>query len=105
VLGRDGAFGNDGKYTVSTRMLHGSRGCAFGTMGPIAKDVAAGSVLSHTLYFPYGCHGTLTIDVGYTQQRRPSQMPFDIGGFGNAKVGRAVAKLPYASLQATGATR
>jgi hypothetical protein len=35
-----------------------------------------------------------TTTVGYTQQRRPSQMPFDIGGFGNAKVGRAVAKLP-----------
>jgi len=81
-------------YTVSTRMLHGSKGCTFGTMGPIAKDVVAGSVLSQKLYFPYRCHGTLKINVGYTQQRRPSQMPFDIGGFGNAKVGRAVAKLP-----------
>ena len=81
-------------YTVSVRALHGSKGCPFGMMGPIAKDVAAGTVLRQTLYVPYRCHGTLKINVGYTQQRRPSQMPFDIGGFGNAKVGRAVAKLP-----------
>jgi hypothetical protein len=81
-------------YTVTTRMLHGGKGCTFGTMGPIAKDVVAGSVLSQTLYFPYHCRGTLRINVGYTQQRRPSHMPFDIGGFGNAKVGRAVATLP-----------
>jgi hypothetical protein len=51
-------------------------------------------VLSYKLYLPYRCHGTLTINVGYTQQRRPSQMPFHVGGFGNAKVGRAVVELP-----------
>jgi hypothetical protein len=81
-------------YTVTTRMLHASKGCGGGTMGPIAKDVVAGTVLTHTLYFRYGCHGTLKINVGYTQQRRPSPMPFDVGGFGNAKVGTALAKLP-----------
>jgi hypothetical protein len=80
-------------YTVTTRMRHGRKGCTYATMGPIARDVAAGSVISNALYFPYRCHGTVEIDVGYTQQRRPSQMPFDIGGFGNAKVGRVFAKL------------
>jgi hypothetical protein len=80
-------------YTVSTRMQHGGAGCMFGSMGPIAKDVVAGTVVSQTLYFPYRCHATLTINVGYTQQRRPADMPFDIGGFGNAKVGRVVTKL------------
>jgi hypothetical protein len=65
----------------------------FPPMGPIARDVAVGSVISNALYFPYRCHGTVQIDVGYTQQRRPSQMPFDIGGFGDAKVGRVFAKL------------
>jgi hypothetical protein len=81
-------------YTVSARMLHGGKGCTYGLMGPIARDVAAGAVVSQTLYFPYRCHATVQIDVGYTQQRRPTQMPFDIGGFGNAKVGRVLAKLP-----------
>ena len=80
-------------YTITTRIRHGGEGCSFGTIGPIARDVTAGSVLTQKLYFPYRCHGTLNINVGYTQQRRPSQMPFDIGGFGNAKVGRATAEL------------
>jgi hypothetical protein len=80
-------------YTVTTRILRGGEGCWFGTMGPIAHDVAAGSVLTQKLYFPYRCHGTLNLNVGYTQQHRPSQLPVDIGGFGNAKVGRATAKL------------
>jgi hypothetical protein len=39
-------------YTVSTRMLHGSKGRSFGTMGPIAKDVVVGRVLGQKLYFP-----------------------------------------------------
>jgi hypothetical protein len=60
---------------------------------PIATPLTM-PVVSQRLYFPYRCRATLTIDVGYTQQRRPSQMPFDIGGFGNAKVGHALAKLP-----------
>jgi hypothetical protein len=80
-------------YTVSTRVLRGRKGCTYATMGAIARDVAAGSVISHALYLPYRCHATVEIDVGYTQRRRPSQMPFDIGGFGNAKVGRVFAKL------------
>ena len=80
-------------YTVSTRMLHGGEGCAFGTIGPIARDVAAGAVVTQKLYLPYRCHTTLQVDVGYTQQRRPSQMPFAPDGFSNAKVGRVFAKL------------
>ena len=36
----------------------------------------------------------MRINVGYTQQRRPGPMPFDVGGLGNAKVGRAAAELP-----------
>lgn len=81
-------------YTITTRMQRASKGCTYGSFGPIAKDVTAGSVLSHTLYVPYRCRGTLKINVGYTQQRRPGPMPFDIGGLGNAKVGRATATLP-----------
>jgi hypothetical protein len=80
-------------YTVSTRMLHGGKGCTFGTIGPIARDVAAGAVVTQQLYLPYRCHAMLQVDVGYTQQRRPSQMPFSPDGFGNAKVGRVFAKL------------
>ena len=81
-------------YTVSTRMQSSNRGCRFGSFGPIAKDVTAGTVLSHILYVPYRCRGTMKIDVGYTQQRRPGPMPFDIGGFGNARVGRVTVQLP-----------
>ena len=81
-------------YTVSTRMQRAARDCMYGSFGPIAKDVKAGSVLSHTLYVPYRCRGTMKINVGYTQQRRPGPMPFDIGGFGNAKVGRVTVALP-----------
>jgi hypothetical protein len=80
-------------YTVSTRMQRASKGCTYGGFGPIAKDVTAGTVLTHTLYVLYRCRGTLKINVGYTQQTRPGPMPFDIGGFGNAKVGRATARL------------
>jgi hypothetical protein len=36
----------------------------------------------------------MKINVGYTQQRRPGRMAFDIGGSGNARVGTAIAKLP-----------
>jgi hypothetical protein len=80
-------------YTVSTRMLHGGKGCTYMTTGPIARDVAAGAVVTQKLYFPYRCHTTLQIEVGYQQQRRPSQMPFMPDGLGNAKVGRVFAKL------------
>jgi hypothetical protein len=80
-------------YTVSVQM-HGGKGCSLGTFGPIAKDVTAGTVLTETLDFPYRCHGVAKIDVGYTQRRKPGQMPFDIGGFGNAKVGTALARIP-----------
>jgi len=81
-------------YTISTRMHGAGRRCAYGTFGPIARDVTAGSIISQTLYVAYRCRGTVTINVGYTQQRRPGPMPFDIGGLGNAKVGRAIARLP-----------
>jgi hypothetical protein len=81
-------------YTVTTRIEHRSEGCTYGTLGPIAKDVTAGTVLTHTIYVPYRCRGIMRINVGYTRQRRPGQMPFDIGGFGNAQVGRAVVTLP-----------
>jgi hypothetical protein len=79
-------------YTVSAEIRHTSRGCPSGISGPIAKDVVAGTVLTHTLYVPYRCGGTLSIKVGYTQQRAPSQMPFLIG-LGNAAVGSALVKL------------
>jgi hypothetical protein len=81
-------------YTINTRIEGASRGCSYGTFGPIAKDVTAGSIISESLYVGYRCRGTLRINVGYTQQRRPGPMPFDVGGLGNAKVGRATAKLP-----------
>ena len=55
--------------------------------------MAAGTVLTRTLYFPYRCHATLRIDVGYTQQRRPTAGPFPPAAFGNANVGRVFAKL------------
>jgi len=81
-------------YTIGTRMLGGSKRCAFITSGPIAKDVKAGAVLSQTLWMPYRCHGSLRINVGYSQQRRPSQMPFMVDGLGgDDKVGSAVVKL------------
>ena len=80
-------------YTVSTRMLHGGKGCTYMTTGPIARDVAAGAVVTQKLYFPYRCRAAVQIDVGYIQQRRPSQMPFSPDHFGNANVGRVFAKL------------
>jgi hypothetical protein len=81
-------------YTVSTQLMHGGKGCFYMTMEPIAKDVVAGTVLTKTLYVPFNCHGTVKINVGYTQQRSPGDMPFDIAGLGNAKIGTAIAKLP-----------
>jgi len=81
-------------YTYSTAPQGGGAGCAFRTFGPIAKDVGAGAVVRQTLYVPYRCHGTLTIDVGYVQQRKPTGMPFMATGFGNAKVGSARVTLP-----------
>jgi hypothetical protein len=82
-------------YTVNTRIERRSKGCmAYGTFGPIARDVTPGTVLTRVLYVPYRCHGTMKIRVGYTQLRRPGQMPFQIGGFGNAKVGRVTVRLP-----------
>lgn len=80
-------------YTVST-LLKGGRLCHYGSMGAITRDVRAGSVVSHKLYVAHRCRGTFTIDVGYAQPRRPGSMPFDIGGFGNAKVGRVTVELP-----------
>lgn len=80
-------------YTIDIRALHAGKGCTYGMLGPIARDVVAGTVVTKTFYFPYRCHATLQIDVGYTQQRRPSQMPFSPDGFGNSKVGRVFAKL------------
>jgi hypothetical protein len=50
-------------YTVSTRVLRGRKGCTYATMGAIARDVAAGSVISHALYLPDRCHATVEIDV------------------------------------------
>jgi hypothetical protein len=80
-------------YTVTARMLKGGKGCQYITVGPIAKDVAAGTVVSYTLSFPYRCHATLQVDVGYVQQRRPSKGPFLAEAFGKANVGQAFAKL------------
>ncbi|MEJ7788149.1 MAG: hypothetical protein WKF96_25385, partial [Solirubrobacteraceae bacterium] len=81
-------------YTINTRMQHARRSCAYGTSGPIAQDVTAGTVISQTHYVPYRCRGILKINVGYTQQRRPGPLPFDIRDVGNAKVGRTSVKLP-----------
>jgi hypothetical protein len=81
-------------YTINTHMQHARRSCTYGASGPIAQDETAGTPISQTLYVPYRCRGTLKINVGYTQQRRPAPMPFDVGGFRNAKVGRATVKLP-----------
>ncbi|HWK26435.1 MAG TPA: hypothetical protein VNS09_07735 [Solirubrobacter sp.] len=80
-------------YTVrwETRP-HGLR-CGPIGFGPITKDVTAGAVLDYTIYVPYRCAGRVEVKVGYSQQRRPGQMPFDVGGLGNAKVGTAVARL------------
>src|SRR5262249_51666707 len=54
-------------YTVETQMLHGRKNCQGGTAGPIAKDVKAGTVLSHTLWVPYQCRNEMKVDVGYAQ--------------------------------------
>jgi len=80
-------------YTVNTRLHAAGKNCRYRGFGPIAKDATAGSAISYTLYVAYRCRGTLTINVGYTQQRRPGPMPFDIGGLGNAKVGHVTATL------------
>jgi hypothetical protein len=81
-------------YTISTRMLHYKQGCSYGSVGAIAKNVTAGTVVRQTLYFAYKCANTLRIDVGYAQQRRPTDLPYDVAGFGNAKVGRVTVTLP-----------
>jgi hypothetical protein len=81
-------------YTVSIRIPRAGAGCGSNLLGPIARDLAAGTVVTQRYDVPYRCHGTLRIAVGYTQQRRPSQLPFDVGGFGNAKVGRVLVRLP-----------
>ena len=80
-------------YTITATALQRGKGCTYATMGSFPRDVAAGTVLTRTLYFPYRCHTTLRIDVGYTQQRRPTTGPFPPAAFGNAKVGRVFAKL------------
>lgn len=79
-------------YTINSLMKAGPR-CSYGTFGPITRDVKAGSVISEKLYVAYRCRGTMTIEVGYAQQRRPGPMPFDFGGRGNAKVGRVTVEL------------
>lgn len=81
-------------YTISTRMRARGRACGYMQFGPIARDVRAGTVLQRTLWVPFRCHGKLRINVGYVQQRRPTQMPFDTAGFGKANVGRAIVRLP-----------
>jgi hypothetical protein len=60
-------------------------------MGPIAKVVPAGTVLTLTRYVPYRCRGTPEVRAGYKQRRRPGHVPFDVGGVGNANVGIARA--------------
>jgi hypothetical protein len=78
-------------YTVSSRMNGSRRDCRFISSGPITKDVVAGTVVTRPLYVPYRCRGTVTVSVGFTQQRTPGRGPFDLGSPENAKVGTATA--------------
>jgi hypothetical protein len=82
-------------YTIGVQVLHGGKHCSAGRLfGPIAKDVKAGTVLTRTEWMNYRCRGMLKVNVGYTQQRRPSQMPFDVAGLGDDdKVGSVTVKL------------
>jgi hypothetical protein len=82
-------------YTLSTELHEQGRNCGYGSFGAIARDVAAGSVVTRTLWVAHHCHGRMTIRVSYQQNRKPTQSPFMPEGFGKqAKVGTAVAKLP-----------
>jgi hypothetical protein len=82
-------------YTISMQILRGAKRCSFGRIsGPIARDVVAGTVLKQTMWTPYRCSGTAKLSVGYTQQRRPTPLPFDPSGRGDDdKVGSAIVKL------------
>jgi hypothetical protein len=81
-------------YTVDTRSLHAGNGaCPYGMLAPIARDLSAGTLVTHTFYILYRCHTTLRISVGYVQQRRPSAMPFSPSPFGNAKVGTVTVRV------------
>ena len=79
-------------YTISTEKNHGGPRCAQNTFGPIARDIEAGATVTETRWVGFSCRGTMKIRVGYTQQRKPSMMPFMADGRPNPKVGTAVAK-------------
>jgi hypothetical protein len=82
-------------YTVYAELHPHADGCGYGMVGPIAKDVKPGEVVTSTLYWGYGCHGRLTVEVGFQQQRRPGRgAPFMPTGRGDVKVGRTTVALP-----------
>ncbi len=80
-------------YTIMTEKRYGGPGCAVITMGPIARDVSAGAVITQTRWVDHHCRGTMTIRIGYEQQHGPTQLPFDSGGRPDAKVGTTVVRL------------
>ena len=80
-------------YTVGAQIKGSGKGCSFLLRGAISKDIAAGTVVEHDVWFPYRCHGTVQVDVGYDQLRKPTAMPFMAEGLANAKVGRAEAQV------------
>jgi hypothetical protein len=80
-------------YTVASVLKGGGEGCTYNSGGPITKDVKAGAVVRFDLWVPYRCRGTLQIEVGYDQMRKPAPMPFMLDGLGNANVGQAEVKV------------
>ncbi|MDA0179560.1 hypothetical protein OJ997_04575 [Solirubrobacter phytolaccae] len=74
------------QYTFEAKLVKRGKHCSSGTtFGAIAKDVAAGEVVSSELFFPYRCRGRLQLKVGYSQERRPDARR--VVGLNDDKVG------------------
>ena len=82
-------------YTFyATTPRSGKKNCHADSGGLIARDLAAGTVVTRTLYVPYNCRGSMTVSIGYVQQRTPSQMPFELGFKPDFTVGAGTVTVP-----------
>jgi hypothetical protein len=68
-------------YFVTVANPRQGRGCTAGMMmGPIARDVAAGEVVTYDSYLPSGCRGTVRVTVRlHSNAGGEDQMPFSGG--------------------------
>lgn len=80
-------------YSFQERFTSASKACGSANgFGRIAKDVAAGEVVTHELQYAFDCRGRLELKVGYVQQRRPDSRR--IQEIDNDRVGTVVVDIP-----------